>query len=83
MVIVSCFNMILHFKTFTGLQATLLVRHPDTGKLYVNFDPLIVELIRETDCMMKMGLEIPISARILFQRRDHLKSTEDKLKVSK
>lgn len=32
----------------TALQATLIIRHPDNGKLYVNFDREILQLIRET-----------------------------------
>ena len=34
-----------------GLQATLIVRHPDDGKLYVNFDQEILQLIRESKCL--------------------------------
>ncbi|XP_070701078.1 dynein axonemal heavy chain 8-like [Pempheris klunzingeri] len=41
------------------LNITLLVRHPKTGKLVVNFDPKVTEVIREAKCLLKMGLEIP------------------------
>ena len=45
-----------------GLGASLLVRHSDTKKIYVNFDPMILELIHESKCLMSMKLEIPQSA---------------------
>lgn len=55
----------------TGLQATLIIRHPDDGKLYVNLDQEILQLIREARCLDRMGLEIPESAKIaLFQVSD-------------
>jgi dynein heavy chain, axonemal len=51
-----------------GLQATLIIRHPDDGKLYVNFDQEILQLIREAKCLDRMGMEAPESAKIaLFQ----------------
>ena len=54
----------------TGLQATLIIRHPDDDKLYVNFDHEILQLIREAKCLDRMGIEIPESAKIaLFQVR--------------
>ena len=66
---------------FSGLQASLLVRHPDTGELYVNCDPQLIQLIRETECMMKMNLPIPETARLLYLRRNVIKSLADELKV--
>ena len=39
----------------------------------VNFDPNILELIRETQCLARLGLEIPKEAAILAQREDILK----------
>ncbi|KAM7379582.1 hypothetical protein PAMP_005128 [Pampus punctatissimus] len=44
------------------LNVTLLVRHPKTGKLVVNFDPKVREVIREAKCLLRMGLEVPKQA---------------------
>ena len=71
----------LSLNFITGLQATLLVRHPITGKLYVNYDPKIAELMRETDCMLKMGIKVPRSTQTLFLRRFNFKHVEATLKV--
>jgi dynein heavy chain len=46
----------------TGLQATLLVSTPE-GQVYVNFDPQILQLIKETKHMTRMGLEVPPSVQ--------------------
>ncbi|UJR23298.1 hypothetical protein I4U23_026313 [Adineta vaga] len=40
---------------------------------FVNFDPNILELIRETQCLARLGLEIPKEAILLAQREDVLK----------
>jgi dynein heavy chain len=40
---------------------------------FVNFDPNILELIRETQCLARLGLEIPKEAVLLAQREDVLK----------
>nr|XP_023422402.1 LOW QUALITY PROTEIN: dynein heavy chain 8, axonemal [Cavia porcellus] len=60
-----------------ALQATLFVRHPETGKLLVNFDPKILEIVRETKCMIKMKLDVPEQAKRLLKLESKLKA--DKL----
>lgn len=64
-----------------GLQASLLVKCAESRELYVNFDPQILTQIRETDCMSRMGLEIPLFAKVLKQRKDVLKKNYNKLQV--
>ena len=52
------------------LQASILIRHPESGKLLVNFDPAIWELISEAKYMKKIGLEIPDTAfRLCLQEK--------------
>ena len=57
-----------------GLQATLVVRHPEDDRLYVNFDAEILQLIREAKCLDRMGIEIPESAKIVLLQEDKFKS---------
>uniref|UniRef100_A0A803V1B2 Dynein axonemal heavy chain 8 n=1 Tax=Ficedula albicollis TaxID=59894 RepID=A0A803V1B2_FICAL len=56
------------------LQSTIFVRHPTTEKLLVNFDPQILEVVRETKCMLKLGLEVPEQAVKIAIIEDKLKS---------
>lgn len=63
----------------TGLQATLIIRHPEDGKLYVNFDPEILQLIREAKCLDRMGIEIPESAKIVLLQEEKFKSYNNEL----
>ncbi|KAA3672878.1 uncharacterized protein DEA37_0004173 [Paragonimus westermani] len=52
----------------TGLSSSLLVRDHTTGKLFVNLDLGILELIYETRYLRVLGLTIPAAAqRLLIQ----------------
>jgi dynein heavy chain len=42
-----------------GLSATLIIQHPETGRLYVNFDADIFRLLREAKCLSRMNIQIP------------------------
>uniref|UniRef100_A0A4X1TPH2 AAA+ ATPase domain-containing protein n=1 Tax=Sus scrofa TaxID=9823 RepID=A0A4X1TPH2_PIG len=64
-----------------GLEASLLVKAPGTGELFVNFDPQILTLFRETECMSQMGLEVSPLAAALFQKRDVYKKNFSDMKM--
>eukprot|EP00002_Diphylleia_rotans_P021973 TRINITY_DN428_c1_g1_i1.p1 TRINITY_DN428_c1_g1~~TRINITY_DN428_c1_g1_i1.p1 ORF type:complete len:4548 (+),score=958.95 TRINITY_DN428_c1_g1_i1:229-13872(+) len=63
----------------SALQATLIIRHPDNGKLYVNFDREILQLIRETKWLLRFGIEIPEAARIVLLQEEKFKVYYDQL----
>ena len=64
-----------------GLQASLLVRHPETKELFVNFDTQILTMIRETECMARLGLEIPNIAKMMRARQTEFKTLFNSLTV--
>ncbi|XP_025779530.1 dynein heavy chain 5, axonemal [Puma concolor] len=64
-----------------GLEASLLVKAPGTGELFVNFDPQILTLFRETECMSQMGLEVSPLAAALFRKRDVYKKNFSNMKM--
>ena len=51
-----------------GLRATLIVKHPETQVLLVNFDKDIMQLIRETKVMLRLNVAVPESARMVGSR---------------
>lgn len=62
-----------------GLQATLIVRHPDDGKLHVNFDWEILQLVREAKCLDRMAIEIPEAAKIVLLQEHKFKGYYNEL----
>ena len=75
----DCFPQVDVAKS--GLSAALLVRQPDSKELFVNLDPQILTLVRETECMSRLGLEVPHGAKLLRAKQDDLKETFNKLNV--
>uniref|UniRef100_A0A7S1KLW9 AAA+ ATPase domain-containing protein n=2 Tax=Percolomonas cosmopolitus TaxID=63605 RepID=A0A7S1KLW9_9EUKA len=64
-----------------GLHATLLVRHPQTGMIHVNFDNHLLRLIKEVTWLERMGFDdIPDSAYSVANQEDRLLSYSEKLK---
>ena len=63
-----------------GLQATLIIRHPDTEKLYVNFDQELFQLMREAKCLAKLNVDIPESGKIVLLQEEKFKVYYNELK---
>jgi dynein heavy chain len=56
-----------------GLNATLLVRN--NGRLFVNFDIEILQLIKETRSIMRMGgVDVPAAAKMVLMQEAKLKT---------
>ena len=67
----------------TALRVPVLVKHPkEKGKVLANFDPIIFQLIRETDVMLKLGLEVPEEGQMLMCMEKRLKDLHQQLIVS-
>ena len=66
-----------------GLQATLIVRHPETGNLLVNFDREISQLMREAKYLQRMGIEVPESAKMVLLQEEKFKRYYNQLSPRK
>ena len=62
-----------------GLQATVFVRHPETKNIFVNYDPAVNTVIRETELLVRLDVEIPPFAKQLLQRQHQLKERKQSL----
>ncbi|KAH9599603.1 Dynein heavy chain [Trypanosoma melophagium] len=62
----------------SGLNATLLVRHE--GRLLVNFDVEIIQLIKETRAIMLLGdIDVPMSAKMVLMQEQRLRTFYNEL----
>ena len=60
---VSAFEFLWYDQANVGLQGTLIIRHPDDGKLNVNFEQEILQLICEAKYLDRMDIDIPDGAK--------------------
>eukprot|EP01135_Chromosphaera_perkinsii_P011757 Nk52_evm3s2496 gene=Nk52_evmTU3s2496 len=80
------FEMLWHAewcKTVTPIlsatQSTIFSGDLSQDKIYVNFDPKVSELIREIQCMSRLGLKVPEECAIFAKRSKALRVTVEKL----
>lgn len=64
-----------------ALLVPVLIRHPLRKETVANFDPIIYQLIRETEVMKKMGLDIPDNGQRLLYMHKLLKKKHTQLVV--
>ncbi|GFR42148.1 hypothetical protein Agub_g3000 [Astrephomene gubernaculifera] len=62
-----------------GLAAPLLVQHPDTGKILVNFDKEIMQLVREAKYMQRFNIAVPESAQMVLLQEEKFKFYHNQL----
>ncbi|RMC15722.1 hypothetical protein DUI87_07925 [Hirundo rustica rustica] len=56
-----------------ALCAPLLVQHPETKELFVNLDPMVLEVLYETKYLRKMHFEVPDVVLGLCADEEHIK----------
>ncbi|XP_041986842.1 dynein axonemal heavy chain 5 [Aricia agestis] len=56
-----------------------LLKIDDSGRLSVNLDHKIKLLIRESDCLIKMGLDLPIVCHSLYFKKEYFTLINDSL----
>ncbi|XP_030407468.1 dynein heavy chain 5, axonemal-like isoform X1 [Gopherus evgoodei] len=62
-----------------GLRASLLVRHPETKELFVNLDPMVLEVLCEAKYLKKMNFEVPDIALGICAEEEQIKKQQMKL----
>uniref|UniRef100_A0A8C8RI05 Dynein axonemal heavy chain 5 n=1 Tax=Pelusios castaneus TaxID=367368 RepID=A0A8C8RI05_9SAUR len=64
-----------------GLRASLLVRHPETKELFVNLDPMVLEVLCETKYLKKMNFEVPEVALGMCAEEEQIKKQQMKISL--
>ncbi|XP_070568705.1 dynein axonemal heavy chain 5-like isoform X4 [Ptychodera flava] len=65
----------------TGLKATLLIHHPQTGDIVVNADDSVLQLIHECRWMTRLGIGIPDSALQVMKQEQRFKNYKNHLEL--
>ncbi|XP_051538163.1 dynein axonemal heavy chain 5 [Myxocyprinus asiaticus] len=64
-----------------GLNASLLVRHPETKVFYVNIDPLVLEVLEEAKWMKQLGADVPKDILDKCPNEQQLKKCRNRLQM--
>ena len=66
----------------SSLNSSVLIRHPDTKEVLVNFDKQVTEILREIEVLQMMDLDIPAQAKTFIGIRGEMKTKYELLSVS-
>ena len=66
-----------------SLSSSVLVRHPETRELYVNFDMKVLELLRDVQVLQGMGIEMPTKGLLVYGQKNAILERYDAIRVSK
>ncbi|PAA70380.1 hypothetical protein BOX15_Mlig025839g1 [Macrostomum lignano] len=66
-------------KAHEGFKAPLLTRHAETRRLLVNLNAEVLTLIRETELMSRLGMDIPLAAHELRVHQSTIRRRYDEL----
>jgi len=69
-----------HASIASGMQATLLVQHPDSHRLVVNFDNNVVAMLSEARVMKREGVALPNSLAAALDAANKYKAFGDSTK---
>ena len=64
-----------------SLNATVLIRHPETRELYVNFDKKVLELLRDIQVLQGMGIEMPTQGLLVYGQKNAILERYDAIRV--
>ncbi|XP_053350448.1 dynein axonemal heavy chain 5 [Clarias gariepinus] len=62
-----------------GLNASLLIRHPQTKEICINLDPVVLEVLEEAKYMQKLGAYVPKVILSMYANKAEVKNTHNKL----
>ncbi|KAK1795394.1 hypothetical protein P4O66_010566 [Electrophorus voltai] len=62
-----------------GLSSSLLIRHPETKEIYVNLDPIVLEVLEEAKYMHRLGVHVPEVILNMYAQKAELKIHQNKL----
>ena len=65
-----------------SLNSTVLIKHPDTKELLVNFDPKINEVLRNVQVLSGMGVDVPTKGFMIYTQKITLMKKFDQITVS-